>query len=86
MTRLNIQLPEHLMQFAEREASAKGMSDLSEYFQSLLAREERRQQALDDLEAKLVEGLNSGDFITADEAYWGKKRAELIQRHGNTSE
>lgn len=85
MTRLNIELPEHLKAFAEREASQKGMSDLSEYLQSLLAREERRQQALDELEAKLVEGLK-GPSIVADDAYWTSKRAELIRRHGSSDE
>jgi antitoxin ParD1/3/4 len=85
MTSLNIQIPEHLKQFAEREASAKGMANLSEYLQSLLTREERRRVALEDLEAKLVEGL-AGPPIVADEAYWAHKRADLLRTYGKTSE
>ncbi len=81
MTILNIELPDHLKKFAEREASANGMSTLSEYVQALLAREEQRQVELAKLEAQLLEGLNSGPSIVVDEAYWAKKRADLIRQH-----
>jgi hypothetical protein len=41
------------------------------------------QQAEEELEELALEGLNSGESVAADEAYWEEKRRRLIERHGN---
>jgi hypothetical protein len=37
--------------------------------------------AQEDLERKLIQGLDSGDPIDITPAYWEKKRRELVERH-----
>ena len=45
-----------------------------------LLREDRRLKAEQKFEALLLEGLNSGEAIPADAAYWKKKRRNLVAR------
>ena len=44
-------------------------------------REDRKQKAEQQLEALLLEGLHSGEPITADPSYWKDKRRKLAERH-----
>ena len=39
------------------------------------------QQAEEELEALVVEGLSSGDPIPADQEYWQEKRRGLVDRN-----
>ena len=80
MTNLNVQLPARLKRFAEKQAEANGLSDASEYVQSLLTREEQKRAALAELEGKLQKGLDSGKSIEVNLAYWAQKRAKLLGR------
>jgi antitoxin ParD1/3/4 len=48
--------------------------------------EDIRLQALESVEKKLLEGLESGPGIEVDEAYWRRKWAALRERHRNTED
>ena len=79
-TSLNVSLPKSLKEHVERQVNEGGYSTPSEYVRALL-REDRKQKAEQKLEALLLEGLQSGEPITADSVYWGKKRRKLAARH-----
>lgn len=79
-TSLNVSLPKSLKEHVERQVREGGYSTPSEYVRELL-REDRKQKAGQELEALLLEGLQSGEPVTADSAYWEKKRRKLAQRH-----
>ena len=58
MTSMNISLPEPLKQFVEDQVSKGGYSTVSEYLRELI-RQAQRIKEREELEAKLLEGLNS---------------------------
>jgi len=79
-TSLNVSLPKSLKEHVEQQVREGGYSTPSEYVRALL-REDRKQKVEQKLEALLLEGLRSGEPITADSAYWEKKRRKLAARH-----
>ena len=79
-TSLNISLPKSLKEHVERQVQAEGYSTPSEYIRALL-REDQKRKAEQKLEALLLEGLNSGEAIRTDPAYWKKKRRKLAGQH-----
>ena len=80
MTSLNISLPKSLKEHVERQVETGGYSTPSEYVRALL-REDRKRKAEQDLEALLLEGLDSGEAIPVQSAYWKKKQRKLPPRH-----
>jgi len=58
-------------------AATEGLS--VEAYVERIARDD--QQAEEELEALALEGLDSGESIRADEAYWQEKRRGLIERN-----
>lgn len=44
--------------------------------------EAQRQAAQDDLERKLIAGLESGTPIEVTSKYWEERRRKLMERHG----
>ena len=83
MTSLNVSLPKSLKDHVERQVEHGGYSTPSEYVRALL-REDQRRKAEQKLEALLLEGLNSGEPINANPAYWNKKRRKLAGRRRKT--
>ena len=61
-------------------ADAEGLT-VEAYVERIACDDERAEQ---ELEALALEGLNSGESIVADEAYWDEKRRRLIERHQKT--
>ncbi|MDD4888729.1 MAG: type II toxin-antitoxin system ParD family antitoxin [Phycisphaerae bacterium] len=80
MATLNISLPDSLREFVDKQVAKGGYSTASEYMRELV-----RKAARDSLEAKLLEGLNSGPGIVADDKFWAERRAKLIAAHANRS-
>ena len=80
MTTMNISLPETMKDFVDNQVQDGGYSTSSEYVRDLTRKEQVR---LGDqhLATLLVEGLQSGSAIVADDAYWKNKRAALANRH-----
>ena len=61
MTSMNISLPEGLKEYVEQQTHG-GYSTPSEYVRALI-REDQKRRAKEQLDALLLEGLNSGDPV-----------------------
>jgi len=79
MTTMNISLPDSMKEFVDTQVQTRGYSTSSEYVRDLI-RNDQVRQAEQRLAALMLEGLESGDAIPIDEAYWEGKRAALEQR------
>jgi len=73
MTTMNISLPEPMRNWVEEQVKSGSFGNASEYIRSLI-REDQKQRAQQELEAKLLEGLDSGPATP-----WTKKDAEAIK-------
>lgn len=80
LTSLNVSLPRSQRVFVEDEASRSGCTTSSEYIRRLIYDAQRRA-VQDDLERKLIAGLESGEPVVVTPEYWEKKRRELVERH-----
>jgi len=79
MATMNISLPETLRNFIDNQVQERGYSTSSEYVRELI-RNDQIRQGEQKLAALMLEGLESGPAIAADEAYWNGKRDALKQR------
>src|SRR5262245_9669221 len=78
MTSMNISLPEPLKLFVEQQVSSGGYSTASEYLRELI-REAQRRKERQELEAKLLAGLQSPTSeMTADD--WAALRERILSR------
>ncbi|MFN7918855.1 MAG: type II toxin-antitoxin system ParD family antitoxin [Bryobacteraceae bacterium] len=80
LSSLNISLPQNMKDYVEHQVETSGFSTPSEYIRALI-REDQKRQAEEQLEAMLLEGLNSGEAIEITPEYWERKRQRLIERH-----
>lgn len=80
LTTLNISLPRPQREFVEAEAAKTGCTTTSEYMRRLI-HEAQKRAVQEDLERKLIAGLDSGDPIEITPEYWEKKRRDLVERH-----
>ena len=78
-TSMNISLPESLKEYVRQRVLAGDFANPSDYIRALI-RADKEHQAQAKLEQRLLEGLESGEPIDADEAYWEEKRAQLLGR------
>jgi antitoxin ParD1/3/4 len=78
MTSMNISLPEPLKLFVEQQVSKGGYSTVSEYLRELI-REAQRRTDRQELEAKLLAGLQSPTSeMTAND--WTALRERILTR------
>jgi antitoxin ParD1/3/4 len=75
-----------LKQFVEEQTATEGYTSASEYIRELIRAARRRRTRDHQLETLLLEGLESGPCITADEDYWVAKERGLINRWGDLDE
>jgi antitoxin ParD1/3/4 len=80
LTTLNVSLLRTQREFVEAEAARSGCTTTSEYVRRLI-HDAQRRTAQEELERKLVLGLDSGEPIDITPEYWERKRRELIERH-----
>jgi Arc/MetJ-type ribon-helix-helix transcriptional regulator len=80
LTSLNVSLPKSQRAFVETEAARSGCTTSSEYIRRLIHDAQRRSEQ-EELERKLIAGLESGEPIGVSPEYWEKKRRELAERH-----
>jgi antitoxin ParD1/3/4 len=73
---LTISLDEPLKTFVLQEAAAAGFHQPGDYVSALIDAERRRKADL-RLEGLLMEGLESGPAVEADDAYWETNRRKL---------
>lgn len=84
MTTLNISLPDSMRSFVESRMGRGGYSTASEYIRALI-REDQKQEALQALEQKLLDGLDSGPPIEVTEEYMNRKRERLSRKRRKAS-
>ena len=78
MQSMNISLPDPLKQFVDRQIAQGRYSSVSEYVRELIRADEKRK-AEEQLEAKLLEGLNSPKTaLTA--ADWKAIRSDALAK------
>jgi antitoxin ParD1/3/4 len=80
MTTLNLPLPDSLATFVNQEAARNGHGNSVKYLQALI-RKAQREAAREEIEQKLIEGLDSRPSMEVTEESWAKKQAELIRRY-----
>ena len=85
-TTLNISLPKPLKRFVEEQTAAEGYTSASEYIRELIRAARRRRARGHQLETLLLEGLDSGPCVEADDAYWETKEKGLIDRWGDQND
>jgi len=78
-TTMNVSLPETLRDYIDERVAEGGYANVSDYVRALI-REDRTRQAKARLEAKLLEGLESGPAVVADDAYWEDIKKEVRAR------
>lgn len=78
MTTMNISLPEEMKAFIDAQIAREGYASASEYLRALI-RDAQRRQARQELEAKLLEGLQSpaSELTPAD---WAGLRERILER------
>ena len=78
MQSMNISLPDPLKQFVDGQIAQGRYSSVSEYMRELIRADEKRK-AEDQLEAKLLEGLNSdeGELTPED---WSALRKQALAK------
>lgn len=78
MQTMNISLPDPLKKFVDQQIDQGRYSSVSEYVRELIRADEKRK-AQDQLEARLLEGLNSPDSELTP-AEWAAIRREALTR------
>jgi antitoxin ParD1/3/4 len=77
MTTMNISLPDEMKTFIEARMAQEGYASASEYVRSLI-REAQKRQAKQELEAKLLEGLQ-GPTTEMTPEDWADMRREALE-------
>jgi antitoxin ParD1/3/4 len=80
---MSIQLSERAMKLAQEGAATAGAASVSEYLESLILAEDRREATRKWLDDELTKGEESGEAIPVTEEWWERKRAAFIERHQN---
>ncbi len=75
---MNISLPDPLKQFVDGQISTGRYSSASEYVRELIRADEKRKAA-EQLEAKLLEGLNGAESVLTS-ADWSAIRTEALAK------
>jgi antitoxin ParD1/3/4 len=73
MTTMNISLPDDMKAFVDQQVQTRGYMSSSEYIRDLL----RHEKDIADFRALIQEGLDSGDPIPADEAFFQSLRDRI---------
>jgi antitoxin ParD1/3/4 len=74
---MNISLPDQLKEFADGQVDAGRYNSVSEYVNDLI-REDEKRKALEQFEALLVEGAQSGESSEMVRQDWTDIRTEAI--------
>ena len=77
MTTMNISLPEEMKAFIDAQIAREGYASASEYVRDLI-REAQRRQARNELDAKLLEGLE-GPAVDMTRDDWDAIRREALE-------
>jgi antitoxin ParD1/3/4 len=75
---MNISLPDPMKEFIETQAAKEGFGSVSEYLRSVI-RELQKRKAKQELEAKLLEGLQ-GPSVEMTREDWDSIEQEALER------
>jgi len=78
MVEMTIEISEEMKEFVECQTTTRGYDSTAEFLRELIRKEQRRN-AKAELEALLLEGLQSEPIVVTPE-YWAEKRARLEER------
>ena len=84
MSTLNISLPEAMKRFVEEQVRRGQYASASDYIRALV-RDDQKRQAQDELEAKLLEALDSNDLEAVTPEFFDKLRARVRTRQSAPS-
>jgi antitoxin ParD1/3/4 len=79
MDALNVSLPKAMKEYVQERVKTGGYGNTSEYVRDLI-RAEQKQRAKEELEALILEGINSGPATPMTKADWDQLRDGLKQR------
>jgi len=79
METLNVSLPGSLKKYVQERVSTGGYGNTSEYVRDLI-RGEQKQRAKEELEALIMEGINSGPSSEVNKEFWEGLKARVTQR------
>lgn len=76
---LNISIPEEMREWIEKQVARGGFGTTSEYFRQLV-REDQRRLMREEIDAKLLAALDSGDPVEITPEWWEQRRNELARK------
>lgn len=82
---LNVAFSEPMQAFIEEQIATGKYSNASEYIYYLVEQEQERL-AREQVEAMLLEGLESGEAIKVTDEWWQEKRDRLIHQSANKNQ
>jgi antitoxin ParD1/3/4 len=80
MATMNISLPDAMKEFVESQAAKEGYGSVSEYLRTVI-RDIQKRQAKQDLDAKLLEALQSGPAEPMTREDWDELERRVWERH-----
>jgi antitoxin ParD1/3/4 len=83
MDTMNVALPESMKQFVQERVSQGGYSSVSEYVRELIRADQKRKTE-EQIDALLLEGLDSGAPVPVTGEYWEEKKRKLTERLART--
>jgi len=79
MPTMNISLPDQLKDYVEAQVNSGRYSTVSEYVRELVRADQKRRER-EELELRILEGLNSGAAVEATSAKWEELKSDLRKR------
>lgn len=76
---LNVSLPEEMKEWIDEQVSRGRYGTTSEYFRQLV-REDQRRQLHEEIDAKLLAALDSGEPVEMTRQWREERREELARR------
>ncbi len=85
METVTVEIPESMRDSIQGRVAEGGFASISEYVSDLI-RADLEQKDQERLEDMLEEGLDSGESIVVDDAFWEAHRQRLIAKYGSAAE
>jgi antitoxin ParD1/3/4 len=79
MSSMNVSIPEAMRRWVEKVVTSENFGTTSEYVRSLI-REDQKRRARAELDAKLLEALESGPATELTKSDWEQVRVQLRER------
>ncbi len=76
---LNISLPQEMKDWIDQLVARAGYATTSEYFRQLV-RADQRRQLREEIDARLLAALDSGEPVEITPDWWEERRQELARR------